>query len=721
MALDDIRIHGVGNDEQIRGWTEQFAKDYLQKEVSFRTCAFGDGGYLDNKPFSYATDTLQRRRSDRVVERKILYVEPSPEHPEDTSVRTDKPDFVQNALAALVTLPGYETIREDIRRILDRNRLIERVTRITGFVERDVAAGGPRRQPAEGRAYAEQDLAEMIRQKGASYGGYHRLKIAALTDELTELITRLAGFDAESDEFRAIRYLVRAWRDNEYVDSRRAANGTEDRTRPSQNQLLLDLDLSYRLRRINFLRAKIDDLYALDDPARDTISLLPDGPALRAALDASNFDAEDFRRELLAIKQQLGRVFVTLRRLGRNLRAGREEGKRLRDLIASTAITSDGLRSLLRIATEAWRAGAAEWVIGDPSLAAAFQCITRELAEQLRPGMIAAAAECHTAVDPRTAASPAARIARQCLQHYYNYYDDYDMIIFPITYGTDVGESDTVEVIRISPEDATTLVDQRKTGCHKLAGEALFHFGGFLDRTWRKNDILWGRLDGAERIITAMLPEHPYQASRLIREAHTTILEEEIQLPDCQGPYRDLVESLLRKAKGQSATPACTVDHPLDPKTTLRSAARATTVTGKMLEGLADDYRSAAKPAAAWVTRIGLVFWGLVEVAVPRSFASLLFRYWLQLLYLSSVITFLGGWVFSAQAAQRFGVAAFALTLLVHAGVLLLNEYLRGAQSRLQFVKRTAVVIGVLLALLGAIALRGLLVHRWDAWAALFR
>ena len=57
-------------------------------------------------------------------------------------------------------------------------------------------------------------------------------------------------------------------------------------------------------------------------------------------------------------------------------------------------------------------------------------------------------------------------------------------------------------MVRISPEDAD-LIDVRRED--KLAGELLFHFGGFLKREWRANDILWGRLDAAEIISRTVL------------------------------------------------------------------------------------------------------------------------------------------------------------------------------------------------------------------------
>ena len=43
------------------------------------------------------------------------------------------------------------------------------------------------------------------------------------------------------------------------------------------------------------------------------------------------------------------------------------------------------------------------------------------------------------------------------------------------------------------------------TPATKLAGMKLNHFGGFLKRSWRANDWLWGRLDGVEHLLRALL------------------------------------------------------------------------------------------------------------------------------------------------------------------------------------------------------------------------
>jgi len=120
---------------------QKFYKDYLDPRgvstVPFPKRAFGDGGYLDNKPFSYATETLMNRHADVPVDRKLIYIEPSPEHPEDDVEREDRPDAIDNVMSALLTLPRYETIREYLKRVIDSNRLMARINRITAVNDSD--------------------------------------------------------------------------------------------------------------------------------------------------------------------------------------------------------------------------------------------------------------------------------------------------------------------------------------------------------------------------------------------------------------------------------------------------------------------------------------------------------------------------------------------------------------------------------------------------------
>jgi len=134
MTLEALqRLDGTVDDPRLRAWN-RFFSGVPRAELDLpqhKTRSFGDGGYLDNKPFTHAVKALSTRTASVPMERKLFYIEPSPEHPE-RELRGDgePPDAVTNALAALSSIPRYETIREDLEAVLRRNRHIERIDRI---------------------------------------------------------------------------------------------------------------------------------------------------------------------------------------------------------------------------------------------------------------------------------------------------------------------------------------------------------------------------------------------------------------------------------------------------------------------------------------------------------------------------------------------------------------------------------------------------------------
>ncbi len=92
-----------------------------------------------------------------------------------------------------------------------------------------------------------------------------------------------------------------------------------------------------------------------------------------------------------------------------------------------------------------------------------------------------------------------------------------------------------IAVQRFSPLDATCLhaIDDdgqpKDNPSAKLDGVALGHFGGFFKKSWRENDYLWGRLDGAElamRMLARQAGTDVDLTARL-RAALTTILDSE--------------------------------------------------------------------------------------------------------------------------------------------------------------------------------------------------
>ena len=188
-------------EELVEEWKKFFKENANVldgKNVEFGTRSYGDGGILDNKPFSFATETLMRRDAPVVVDRKLIYIEPSPEHPEDEPPRTNKYQALENVKAALLDLPSYETIREDLQRVMDRNELINRVNRITYAIERDLDQSSWSRPPLEPGEWERMDLAKMVEKFGIYYIPYRRLRISSTTDELAKLVARSLNLNSQS-------------------------------------------------------------------------------------------------------------------------------------------------------------------------------------------------------------------------------------------------------------------------------------------------------------------------------------------------------------------------------------------------------------------------------------------------------------------------------------------------------------------------------------------
>jgi patatin-related protein len=755
---------------------QRFYKDYLNpvgvNTVKFSKRPFADGGYLDNKPFTYATETVARRQADLLVTRKLIYIEPSPDHPEDEPDSAVKPDAIDNVSAALLSLPRYETIREDLQRVRDHNRLVERVQSILTSVDKDKKIGTPRKTKSfTDDEWSKLDLAQVVTEKGIGYVAYHRLDISSVSDDLAKLVTRVAGFDEESDHFMIIRSLVGEWRAKTYIE-----HGTG---KPSLNQFLFEFNLAYPMRRINFLRTKISEL---------------------ADKDRDNAQAQT---KLLEIKKELNQAYKDLRSTARQLRS-RQKPKdsgvasaefepspayaaiqKLKEALPNKtyARLSEDVRSKTKDPVVEYFLGVhsngitggntikdqcdarARELLTDPEVFALFDPIANALKDQIRPAKKKADDMCRKALGLQDKASEdeaeppdAAVESHEYLGYYYQNYDEYDRIIFPIIYGTEIGEAAKVDIVRISPEDATALINERETGWHKLAGSALGHFGAFLDPLWRRNDIMWGRLDGAERIITALLPNDRELARRLVGEAHAAIVHEAIAKVGANEAKDLICEAGMRTQSGNAEPNLMTqfienlktydlaekvktliddnafrqhyVDtfparSKLDPESTVKTAARATTVIGKMLEGLSSSRNAPTKPAL-WIARLGRIFWALVEVAVPRSFPELFFRHWLKLIYFLEALMIVGSTLLLASDAQRFAITAFGITAAVHLAVVILSDLIQSRKRWATLAKTIGIVILVIMIAVGGVAVSAMLgadslwramekTHKWIA------
>jgi patatin-related protein len=535
---------------------------------------FNDGGTLDNSPFSFVADVLPFRQTLHPVDRKLLYVEPSPDHPEEDDPGNRRWNFIKNAVEGLSTLPSHQTIVEDLTRIQDRNRLVERVNHILTDLREDIrarnrGAGASERRPERGiEELRRMKLSDLIREHGVSWGGYQRLRIAQVTNDLTLLIARAAGLDEESDEFQAVRYLVRYWRLSRYEDHEEegGASGAEPAAaagatagKVPEINFLIDFDLSWTIRRVQFLLRTVDELDCLDKAAR-RIAEAAEQAELRIKWPENVDEEKEFREELRDVRREVNKVYGRLRKARRDFWARRDEAANpnpFRDEVDALEVSKELLLELLRLPGEQKRKEMIEGYLGKAGRAAAFAALSKEVQGKFRDEIFASVRDCKSCLDHAHAGGRLGLrdSVRHVLSFYYNSFEDFDQVTFPIFYSTDVGEeTDTIEVFRVSPEDACLLVDEKKVNekrpkeggrLSKLAGTTVGHFGAFFDERWRVNDILWGRLDGAERIISALLPgvseEDAALRERFVHEAHAEIIREtwDKLLSDPEGVGKD--------------------------------------------------------------------------------------------------------------------------------------------------------------------------------------
>jgi Protein of unknown function (DUF3376) len=110
--------------------------------------------------------------------------------------------------------------------------------------------------------------------------------------------------------------------------------------------------------------------------------------------------------------------------------------------------------------------------------------------------------------------------ARAVLSRYLGF-PYWDRVSYPYTAFSGVGDLTRIQIMRFSPNDTLTVSTQR---AKKLAGSGLAHFGAFFNRNGRERDYLWGRLDGAERVLALL--RVPRESNRLMPLLGAILTEE---------------------------------------------------------------------------------------------------------------------------------------------------------------------------------------------------
>ncbi len=432
-----------------------------------------DGSVLVNAPFADAMAVLRDRPATREIDRRIVYIDPTPDRTRGARRKDDKvPGFFSVIFGALSAIPREQPIRDNLEAIERKSRDMANLRQIIEALRPEIEETVDRlfgrtffldhpnaKRLAAWRARAQQAAFE---QAGYAYHGYAQSKfrgiVATIAGLVLEAAPELAVPSAAPIKEQLTTYLAAHIWDHE--------NGLRDARSPAMIAFFRLHDLAFRIRRLRLLARRVAQEGTEDEDTTE--------------LDRDNARTAIYHALSLYLAQEslaaLGEAFPSL---ARNVFTNPGA------LIAHVARQRD----LVRIDAEV-----------DELLAQAMAAMPSPL--------------------------------RRRMLFTYLGFPFYDAVTLPLLRSESLTEFDPVRVDRISPDDCHAI--PHPTDEPLLRGSEFYNFGAFFSRSYRENDYLWGRLHGAERmidLIASTLEPHrtmagaDLQASK--RAAFLAILDEE--------------------------------------------------------------------------------------------------------------------------------------------------------------------------------------------------
>jgi len=439
---------------------------------------FVDGGIVNNKPFGAALEALNHRAADRQVDRCIVYIEPDP-----NVDAVEEPDrnlgYLSTIRAALSSIPRNQPILDELNQIVAQDSRVQVNRRIVEanrpYIEGMVAglwarhAGQPVTTELVTRLRCDM-VAEAARSMGLAYHVYAQRRVWRLVEALVKSWVELSGESGEPGLLRTMEDSVAGW----WRQGGAAEGAAADGSREDLQQIFLDrFDVTYRIRRLQFLIRRINQREGDD------------------AIDGGSRDALD------AFKQQAYGFMERCYKLRRAENVGEALVGGLLDACSRLPLTPAESVSLLE----------------DLSGYLDLEALDRDLDE--------AFAGFHGRLGSAS--------LQQALVSDYVGFPVYDVLLLaPGSLEAGPDPLTPIRVERISPADARSLgAVFERLRCRDFMG-----FVGFFNRAYREHDYLWGRLNGAERIVDLLVSaagDAIADPAALKRRLFRAILERETQ------------------------------------------------------------------------------------------------------------------------------------------------------------------------------------------------
>ncbi len=452
---------------------------------------FVDGGIVNNKPFDAAMAALNQRPADRHVDRYVLYIEPDPKV-ETGGDPEASIGYLGTIHAALSTIPRNQPILEELSEIVEQDKRIQVNRRLVDAHQQSIM-----------------DMVAALADRHAS-----QAMSADLIAYLREAITDEAAADmgvayiayVRRRVWRLTEALMEEWAvlaDEPYHSGTRKAMlrsieawwdvEEETRRRNLEHDFMDRFDVTFRIRRLQFVIRRLNqhgEDTALRESSRDAID----------EFKKVAYEYLDRFYELRRARQIEDALIERLYLAARQIPLGREDaGELLRALAGSL-----NLRELDRAMDEALCVFIRD-LDGDP-------------------------------------------ISHAFLSDYVGF-TVYDVLLYtPGARELGPDPLTRIRVERISPRDAGSL----EPVFGGLKSRNLMGFLGFFNREFREHDYLWGRLNGADRLVDMLAGVAPEAFDETMVEVfkgrlfRTIVARERRRLYRCDRELRAL-EALLNK------------------------------------------------------------------------------------------------------------------------------------------------------------------------------
>ncbi len=522
---------------------------------------FGDGGYLNNRPINLSLRAIFERPADKEVIRKLIFVEPVPDQYGVQPREEQPPPTALGHLAFWNQVPSHQSLSVWFDQIREHNDAARRLAEELKVVRTHL-------QPGDAVSPISRDLWLKLRvldirdfvmgcwRRSAGLTGFDGLTAGSPADAVENRGLQLA----RAELLRRVEVLLLEYLEREFL------HGDE-----SARARLHSFDPLFLLRILGRASRELRDLLYPGGTSSENLTEYSSGrtpqgllqemlqylegldPELPSTLRAAIREVEDLSLAARRIRDAVCEVTTELL-ADQNLELGRllvppsaADAQQRRSVIEEKLQDPEAVRQLTEQAAIALRArlmqllAPIEGALSPDDVDAVLQTRLATVRADRPPnpvlptepadpetmirqmhGRLAAAfrraAESIRSQDGWKAALPAGATQRSLLLHEGLEHEDaaleyLDVYLHPIERASRIQCLSEVEVVHVSARDVQMGFSQRSASA-KLAGDAFNSLGGFFKRSWRVNDLMWGRLDGSAALLDALL--EPGRLERLI-------------------------------------------------------------------------------------------------------------------------------------------------------------------------------------------------------------